>query len=333
VHPTSLSDCRPIEEYALIFGPAAGTVSGMSNNQAALSASRDRALPGARSINRTIRVLMSCFGVITLGMLAVTMWTRGVDRVEVLAAALYVLVFAGVLAADVIGGAAAALLAAAIYMVLRLPALEVLGTGKFATLNLIRLLSYLAFGVIGGVAWKLLQERLDKLESFDTVDDITHLLNARGLSDLLDHEMARGRRYENTFSVVTVSFPSETFLTLNNRQRRRAFAQFGDAARNSVRTTDRLGLVRDNRKITLVVFCPETDKPGAQIVLGRLGDSVRDTLLPIGVGLGRRLDEFIFMFPQESVELSAFKDDLVERTRQAFPDARSEVRPETRPNL
>jgi GGDEF domain-containing protein len=298
----------------------------MSFNPAALSTSRDRALPGARSINRTVRVLISSFGVLTLAMLAITMWARGVDRVEVLAAALYVVVFFGVVVADVIGGSAAALLAAAIYMVLRLPAIEVLGTTRFATLNLIRLLSYLAFGVVGGVAWKLLQERLDKLESFDTVDDITHLLNARGLFDLLDHEMARGRRYENTFSVVTVSFPSETFASLGNRQRRRAFAEFGEAARDSVRTTDRLGLVRDSRKITLVVFCPETDAPGAQIVLSRLGDRVKDTLLPIGVGLGRKLDEFVFMFPQESVELGAFRDDLIERTRQAFPDARNVTR-------
>jgi hypothetical protein len=295
----------------------------MSRNTAALSMPSDRALPGAGSMNRTIRVLISCFGVLTLAMLAITMWSRGVDRVEVIAAGLYVLVFCGVLVADIIGGAAAALVAAAIYMVLRLPALEVLGTARFATLNIIRMLSYLAFGFLGGVAWKLLQERLNKLESFDSVDDVTHLLNARGLFDLLDHEMARGRRYENTFTVATVSFPSDVFLALTARQRRRAFAQFGDAARDSVRTTDRLGLVRDAKKITLVVFCPETDTPGAHIVLSRMGDRVRDTLLPMGVGLGRRLDEFVFMFPQESVELGAFRDDLVERTRVAFPDARS----------
>ncbi len=298
----------------------------MSIKSVALGASRDRAMPGARSLNRTIRALVSSFGILTLAMLAVTMWARGVDRVEVIAAALYVLVFCGVVLADVIGGAAAALLASAIYMLLRLSALEVLGTTRFASLNLIRLLSYLAFGVLGGFAWKLLQERLDKLETFDTVDDVTHLLNARGLFDLLDHEMARGRRYENTFTVATVSFPSESFASLGNRQRRRAFAQFGEVAREAVRTTDRLGLVRDSRKITLVVFCPETDTPGAHIVLSRIGDRVRDTLLPLGVALGRKLDEFVFMFPQESVELGAFRDDLIERTRLAFPDARPDAR-------
>lgn len=276
---------------------------------------------GVRSLNRTIRVVLAVAGVCILGLLAVTMWFRGVDRVEVLAAGLYVLVFAGVLAADVVGGSAAALLAAAIYLVMRLPAIEVLGTGRFATLNLIRLLSYLAFGLVGGFSWKLLKERLDKLETFDTIDDATHLLNARGLFDLLDHEMARGRRYDHSFSVVTLSYPADAFAGLKGRKRRAALAAFGAAARDMVRTTDRAGVVRDQRKVTVAVFCPETDRAGAAILIARLGDRLNDAMLASGVGLSRRLDEFVFVFPQESVEIGAFRDELVERTRRSFPDA------------
>ncbi len=276
---------------------------------------------GVRSLNRTIRRVLAIAGISILGLLAATMWFRGVDRVEVLAAGLYVLVFAGVLAADVIGGSAAALLAAAIYLVMRLPAIEILGTGRFATLNLVRLLSYLAFGVIGGYSWKLLKERLDKLESFDVIDDATHLLNARGLFDLLDHEMARGRRYDHTFSVVTLSYPADAFATVKGRKRRAALGAFGAATKDMVRATDRAGVVRDNRKVTVAVFCPETDRAGAQILIGRLGDRLNDAMLASGVGLSRRLDEFVFVFPQESVEIGAFRDELVERTRQTYPDA------------
>jgi GGDEF domain-containing protein len=276
---------------------------------------------GVRSLNRTIRRVLAIAGVLTLALLAVTMWVRGVDRVEVLAAGLYVLVFAGVLVADVIGGSAAALLSSAIYLVLRLSAIEVLGTGKFAALNLVRLLSYLAFGLICGFAWKVLKERLDKLESFDIIDDATHLLNARGLYDLLDHEMARGRRYDHSFSVVTVSYPAEVFASLSTRKRRAAFAAFGAAARDLVRATDRAGVVRDSRKVTVAVFCPETDRAGAAVLGTRLADRLNDGMLAAGVGLDRRLDEFVFTFPQESVEIAAFRDDLVERTRRSFPDA------------
>ncbi len=285
---------------------------------------RDSSLPvfaGVQSINRTIRRVLAVAGVITLGLLAATMWVRGVDRVEVMAAGLYVLVFAGVLAADVVGGGAAALLASAIYLVVRLPAIEILGTSRFASLNLVRLMSYLAFGLIGGFAWKLLKERLDKLETFDTVDDATHLLNARGLFDLLDHEMARGRRYDHTFSVVTLSYPSEVFDSLKGRRRRQALARFGSAARDLVRNTDRIGVVRDARKVTVAVFCPETDRAGATILISRLGDRLNDALLASGVGVSRRLDEFVFVFPTESVEIGAFRDDLIERTRRSFPDA------------
>ncbi len=276
---------------------------------------------GVRSLNRAIRRVLGFAGVCILTLLAVTMWVRGVDRVEVLAAGLYVLVFAGVLAADVIGGSAAALLAAAIYLVMRLSAIEVLGTGRFATLNLVRLLSYLAFGVIGGLSWKLLKERLDKLETFDIIDDATHLLNARGLFDLLDHEMARGRRYDHTFSVVTLSYPADAFASVKGRKRRAALASFGAAARDMVRTTDRAGVVRDQRKVTVAVFCPETDRAGAQILITRLGDRLNDAMLASGVGLSRRLEEFVFVFPQESVEIGAFRDELVERTRRTYPDA------------
>jgi GGDEF domain-containing protein len=295
---------------------------GASRSGESATSSRATVPSGVRTLNRTIRGVLSAAGIVTLSLLAVTMWFRGVDRVEVLAAALYIMVFAGVIFADVIGGGAAALLAAAIYMVVRVPALEVLGTARFAGLNLIRLLSYLAFGLIGGFAWKLLKDRLDKLETFDTIDDTTHLLNARGLFDLIDHEMARGRRYDHSFSIATVSFPAAAFATGRSRTRRRALEAFGETAKDAVRTTDRIGFVRDDRKVTLAVFCPETDRAGATIVLNRVGDRVLDTLLPLGVGLSRKLDEFVLVFPQESVEIAAFKDDLIVRTRKAFPDAR-----------
>jgi hypothetical protein len=272
-----------------------------------------------------VRLLLGAAGVLMLGLMALTMFARGVDRVEVIAAGLYILVFVGVVMVDVIGGTAAALLAGAVYMVLRFPAFEILGTGRFASLILVRLLSYLAFGLIGGLAWKLIRERLEKLESFDVIDDDTTLLNARGLFELLDHEVARGRRYANEFTVGTVSFPAEPFLGLK-RKRTKVLRAMGDAAREGIRTADRLGVVMDDRMVTLVAMFPETDAAGASIVMNRISDAVRDTLLPLGVAVGRRVDEFVFSFPEQSVELAAFTDDLMSRTRVAFPDSRNELR-------
>jgi hypothetical protein len=245
-----------------------------------------------------------------------------VDRVEVIAAGLYIVVFVGVVLVDVIGGSAAALAATAAYMVLRLPALEVLGTGKYAGLIVIRMFSYLAFGLIGGLSWKLLRERLDKLEAFDTIDDQTHLLNSRGLFEFLDHEMARGRRYEDGFALCTVSFPSGPFLALKGSKRRKAMRVLGDRARDAVRGVDRIGIVSDEKRITVAVVCPQTDSAGAVLVNARLADSLLDALLATGIGLDRKVDSRSLVFPQETVEMGAFRDDLTLRTSRQFPDAR-----------
>jgi GGDEF domain-containing protein len=273
-----------------------------------------------RTLAARVRLLLGAAGTLMLLLLAATMLIRGVDRIEVLAAVLYVVVFIGIVTVDVIGGSAAALLAGAVYAVLRFPAFEVLGTAQYASLILIRLLSYLAFGLIGGLAWKLIRERLGKLESFDVIDDHTTLLNARGLFELLDHEVARGRRYGLTFTIGTVSFPAEAFAALG-RRRERALATFGNAARESVRSADRIGIVSDERMVTLVALFPQTDEEGAKVVLNRLGDSVRDSMLPEGVAVGRKVDEFVFSFPEQAVDLAAFKSELVARTRVEFPGA------------
>ena len=77
-------------------------------------------------------------GLATISLLGAVMAVRGVDRIEVVAALMYIGVFLGVIALDVIGGLVAALVASATYLLLRFDAIEVLGTGHFATLVLVR---------------------------------------------------------------------------------------------------------------------------------------------------------------------------------------------------
>ncbi len=272
---------------------------------------------------RQIRIVLALAGVATLGLLAATMLARGVDRVEVIAAALYIAVFLGVVFADVIGGASAALAASAIYMLLRLSAIEILGTGRFAGLILVRMFSYLAFGLIGGLAWTLLRDRLKKLESFDSVDDATRLLNARGLAQIIDHEVARGRRYEETFVVSTLQLPMSAWENLSRKGRKRALGVLGSTATKSLRSVDRVGVINDGRSLTLVVLSPQTSLDGSTAITSRITESLSNSLLPMNVALGRKIDHHHLLFPRDNVEIAVLRQQLHDRVALDYPAAES----------
>ncbi len=271
---------------------------------------------------RSIQVLLTISGVATLALLAVAMIARGVDQVEVIAAALYIGIFIGIVTVDVIGGAAAALAASAIYMLLRFSAIEVLGSKRFAELVIVRMLSYLAFGLIGGLAWRLLRGRLGKLENYDTVDDETRLLNARGIADLIDHEVARAKRYDETFAVATVEFGSSLVNGLDRKRRRIALDVLGSTARASVRSVDRVGVMTDDRTIVLVMLSPKTQSDGASALVERVTNALSTSLLPFNVALGRKVNHHELFFPRDAVEIGQLRAQLLQRSAAEFPDAR-----------
>ncbi len=169
---------------------------------------------GAASYSAIRRFLLLA-GLAVLAALVVAMVARGVDTVEVIAAALYVGVFLGGLLAGVIGGATAGLAAAAVYAILRVDAIEALGPSRYGGLLVARLVGYVLFGLLVGAAWQWIGERLDKLDAFDDVDDETLLLNARGLVQVIDRETSRARRHGSTFAVVTIDVPMDVFDRLS----------------------------------------------------------------------------------------------------------------------
>lgn len=262
-------------------------------------------------------------GLSTLGLLSAVMVVRGVDRVEVVGSVLYIAVFIGIITVDVVGGVVAALAATAVYLLLRFDAIEVLGTGYFAVLVLVRLLAYLAFGLIGGFSWQLLRTRLEKLESFDEVDDDTLLLNSRGFADLIEREMARSRRYRTSFSVAAVELPVAAFAQLPRRKRLTVLRDLGTVIAEGIRTVDQVGVSFDRDRYRVSVLLPETDTAGAKVFSSRLIDRVSGHLLQAGVALPRQVQEYSLTFPGDAVELGALRDDLLRLTTLLFPDARS----------
>jgi GGDEF domain-containing protein len=309
-----------VAEFATRLPPIDGTWAVRFGFVASAISSRAPLAPIARA-HRSIRITLAVAGVATLGLLATTMLARGVDRVEVIAAALYIGVFLGVVAVDVIGGTVGALVASAVYMVMRFSAIEVLGTGPFARLMVIRMLSYLAFGLIGGLSWRLLRQRLDKLEQFDSIDDTTRLLNARGIAEVIDHELARGRRYDESFVVSTVMLSTSLVSDLNRSRRRRALDELGSTTRSSVRSVDRVGVMTDDRNITLVVLSPQTSMDGSTALVDRVTNALSTSMLAYNVALGRKVEHHQLVFPQDMVEIGQLREQLLARSARDFPNA------------
>jgi len=132
----------------------------------------------AMSYAATRRLVLSV-GLGVLGLVALVMYVRRVDTVEVLAVLLFIPVFLAFVAWDVAGGLIAGVLASAAYAALRIPVVEAIGSGRFASLVAGRAVGYLAFGALGGWADRQLEGSLEKLDLYDQVDDATGLYNAR----------------------------------------------------------------------------------------------------------------------------------------------------------
>jgi GGDEF domain-containing protein len=260
----------------------------------------------------TLRRWLLLAGIAILLTIIASLIARGVDQIEVIAAVLYVGVYVGGLVAGVVGGAAAGLLAAAVYSVARFDAIDALGASRYGGLLVARLLGYVMFGIVVGLAWQLISERLDKLDAFDDVDDETLLLNARGMVEALDRETSRARRFGTTFSVVTVDVPLDVFNKRSRRHRQAALREFGRLVTQGARSIDETALYRANQARRLAILLPETDAAGADAFMNRLVDRIAAGLLPREISLPRGLQPMAHSFPDGAVELGRMRAELVE---------------------
>src|SRR5688572_15036362 len=166
------------------------------------------------------RRLLVLVGVLVLGVVAITMYARRVDTVEVVATLLFPPIFLAFVYRGVVGGVVAALAATGIYTALRYPAIDAIGADEYTGLIVSRAAAYLIFGAVGGWAVTVLESSLEKLELYDEIDDETGLYNARHLLQQTDLESARAQRYQTLFSTVELDFPAAPLQALKARQRR-----------------------------------------------------------------------------------------------------------------
>jgi GGDEF domain-containing protein len=231
------------------------------------------------------RRLLVGTGLAVLAIVAVVMYARRVDGIEVAATLLFVPIFVAFVFRGVVGGVVAAVAAIGIYAALRYPAIDAVGIGEFTGLIISRAAAYLIFGSIGGWSMQVLEGSLIKLELYDEVDDETGLFNPRHLLHQLDLESARARRYQTLFSVVLMELPAAPFAALKARERRSVLRDLGRLLGEGVRNVDHVVHARDGDVHRFAIVLPETAHEGAEIFRGRFDQRVRGYLGDRGVAI------------------------------------------------
>src|SRR4051812_12497296 len=229
--------------------------------------------PRGLSYNQ-VRWLMLVGGLVLLAVTAGVNYVRRVETAEVVAILLFIPIFVAFVFWDWKGGLIAAALATVVYIILRRPAIEAIGAGRYTALIFSRAIAFFAFGVIGGLANQQLRSSLTKLDLYDQIDDDTGLFNARYFLQDTDLEVSRATRYRTIFSVSAVDFPAASLDALGWRRRRRVLRELGQLLSDGVRPVARAVHARDGRVHRLAVLLPETAEEGAQIFTERLATRI-----------------------------------------------------------
>lgn len=224
------------------------------------------------------RRLLILVGLAILAIVVAGLLARSVDHVEVLGTLLFVPIFLALMFFGVAGGAVAGVAATGAYVFLRTDAIDAVGWGEFAGTVVSRGLGYVLFGVAGGWAASTLELSLDKLDLYDTIDDLTGLHNARFLVNDVGLESARSQRYETVFSVSFVEISAAEISALPTRRRRQVLRELGQRLDSGVRTIDRVAHGFDGRIHHIAAVLPETAAEGASIFHGRLLTSLTEFL-------------------------------------------------------
>jgi GGDEF domain-containing protein len=211
------------------------------------------------------KTLLLMSGLILIGVVGLVALTRGVDPVEVAGTLLFVPVFAGFLFFGIPGGVTLGIAAGVAYIVLRWPAVQLVGWSALAGQIAARVAGYIIFGMGGGWAIGQIQATLEKLELHDDIDDETGLGNARSMLETVDLERARADRYQKLFSVVAADFKAPGWEDLSPRKQRTVLRDLGIKVAAGVRATDHVAHARQGEHHIIGVVLPETAAAGAKI--------------------------------------------------------------------
>jgi GGDEF domain-containing protein len=268
------------------------------------------------------RRLLLVVGLAVLAITAAIMYVRRVDAIEVAGTLFFMVVFVAFVFGKVKAGIAAGVAAAIAYASLRYPAIEAVGSSRFAGLIASRAFSFIAFGALGGWAVDQLEASLNKLELYDQIDDTTGLYNARFFLQDTDLEMSRARRYRTIFSVSVADIPATALAPLRRRQRAGTLRQLGRMIAASVRTVDRAAHGSDVNRYRLAVVLPETGSEGARVFTERFVERIADYLRRRGAAITPdRIGRATLSYPDDEAAFANLRAEFAAIDRLEHPEA------------
>ncbi len=232
---------------------------------------------------RQARWLVLALGTAILLAVTASASLRGADPVEVGAIALFIPVTVMLVLGGPLWGGIAGSAAAIGYTIVRLSTLAGADAGEFAGSIIARVLLFVSFGVLGGIANRNLEQSLKKLEIYDEVDDLTDVGNARSLLSLADREAARAQRYQTTFSLGLIRLDASTLAGLSTRQSDKVIRKFYGEVDRAIRTTDKVTRMATDTHEELAIVLPETGPEGARIFVERARAGLASTLAEMDV--------------------------------------------------
>jgi len=166
------------------------------------------------------------------------------------------------------GGLVAAIVASAVYTVIRFDTFMLLEASYSALFVLTAHL--IAFGVVGVAVGEMCSQakyRMASLEGANAVDEWSRVFNQRWAHRALDAARGRYRRYNEPFSIVIVSVAHRVFDGLTPSRQRVVVRGIADHVRADVRVVDEVARL-DNG--LFVVLLPHTPKSGGEVAANRL---------------------------------------------------------------
>jgi GGDEF domain-containing protein len=270
--------------------------------------------------------LLVAAGAGALGVIALVMYIRDVDTVEVLAVLLFVPVFVALMQWNVAGGMVAAAGATVAYIALRASAIEAVGASRFTGLIVARAIGYLVFGALGGWASANLRASLTKLDLYDQVDDATGLFNARYLTQAVDLETARAGRYQSVFAVALLDLPAAPFDALSRRTSAKLLRELGRVFGGNLRQVDRMVHSRTDDRHRLAAILPETPATGAHTFVQRLALQVSDFLRERGVDVDvETMQPRVLAYPDDEEAMQQLRRDFAMIDHIEHPEAAAPV--------
>lgn len=174
-------------------------------------------------------------------------------------------------------GLIAAILASAVYVVLRIQLIaSPLGMNTSAWLLMVaRIAAYGLVGVVGGELCARIKYIFARYDDSNTIDDWSRVFNQRYASSTLERARARFARYGEPFSIVMLEMSPSLTLELRPSRQRALVRGAANYVRSDIRMVDEIARLADGR---FMVLLPHTPREGGLVVKDRLQAGMCQTL-------------------------------------------------------